>query len=184
MLVSQSDLEAKLGRNLTTREVQAFEIVNKANQYYIEDFLLGSPVEEVSATSRYYDGGLQHLPIDPCTEVTRIDWVDDDQNVVEQLDSTDYTLEPVNKTLKTMLRWRSGALPTGINNIKITGKFSTYGDTRVTSIIRDAILESLVAEVNNTGNIKRESIEGYSVEFATQETKNALNKLKTLFPVV
>lgn len=52
------------------------------------------------------------------------------------------------------------------------------------NIVKDAILAALESEINNTSNIKRESIEGYSIEFATTEAKDALSKLKGFFPGV
>jgi hypothetical protein len=182
-LLSQSDLEARLGRSLTAEEASAFTLINDANQAYIEK-MIGSSVESVSATTRYYDGGVQHLKIDPCTSLTAVVLVDDDQVSTYTYDTTDYTVEPVNRTLKTMLRHRPAAFVTGINNIAVTAKFSIFEDTNVLNIVKNAMLESLVSEIDNSGNIKRESIEGYSVEFAETQTKNALDSIKYLFPEV
>ena len=49
-------------------------------------------------------------------------------------------------------------------------------------IVKDALLEALSSEVDNSDNVVKESIEGYSVEFAKTTTKNALDKLNTLLP--
>lgn len=46
------------------------------------------------------------------------------------------------------------------------------------------MINALVSEVNNSDNIKRESIEGYSIEYATTETKNSLASIKYLFPEI
>ena len=182
-LITQSDIEARLGRSLTAEETTTFTIVNNALQSKVEQ-MIGSDVESVSETTRYFDGGVQHLPINPCTNITSVKLVDDDQVATDTYDTTDYTTEPINKTLKTMLRHRSGAFSTGINNIAIAAKFSIYGDTDTLNIVKDAMINALVSEVNNSDNIKRESIEGYSIEYATTETKNSLASIKYLFPEI
>lgn len=181
-LISQSDLEAKLGRSLTTAEASAFTIINSANQSYIERVIVGSKVEADDPSSRYYDGGVQHLDIHPCTSVTEVAYVDDDFDNASAFDTSDYTVDPKHSTMKTMIRNRSGKMRRGISNVKVTAKFSTYEDTDITNVIKDALISSAESEVTNTDNIKRESIEGYSVEMATTETKDAINKLKGLFP--
>lgn len=182
-LISQSDLEARLGRSLTSEEASAFTIINNANQSYIEK-LIGSNVENESASTRYYDGGVQHRAIDPCTDISAVKYVDADNNVDLTLDTSDYTTEPVNATLKTMIRFRYGKYNNGINNLAVTAKFTIYNDTKTLNIVKDALLESLVSEIDNSDNILKESIEGYSVEFASTETKNKLNSIKYLFPEI
>ena len=182
-LIVQSDLEAKLGRSLTAAEASAFTLINAANQAYIEK-IIGSSVESASLATRYYDGGVQHLTIDPCTGITDVKLYDDDQVATYTYDTTDYTKEPINRTLKTYLRHRPGKFVTGIANIGVTAKFSIYEDTDTLNIVKNAMLEALVTEVDNSDNISKESIEGYSVEFAKTETKSALDSIKYLFPEV
>jgi len=179
--ISQSDLEARLGRSLTGEEVTAFTIINDANQAWVEK-QIGSEVESVSATDRYYDGGVQHLSIAPCTGFVSLKTVDDDLTVIETVDTTDYQVEPTSKTIKTMIRYRPGKFPRGINNLVVNAKFSIFDDTDTLNIVKNALLEALLAEFKGTENIKRKSIEGYSVEFATTEVKDALSPIKTLFP--
>lgn len=189
-LIAQSDLEARLGRTLTAAEASAFTVKNAANQAYIERYL-GSSVESVSESTRYFDGGRQHIPIDPCTNISSVKIADDDLIVTDTLDTTDYTLEPQNRELKYMIRWRSGRLPRGINNIQVTAKFSIYEDTDALNIVKNALLDMLVGSIpdnDNETSIKRESIEGYAVEYGTSTTSSGLNSwdlLKTLVaPVV
>ena len=183
-LISQANLEARLGRSLNANEANAFTIINGANQAYVERVIIGSGVESASVTARYYDGNLQHIPIDPCTDVASIKLVDEDEVVTETIDSSDYTLEPRSRTLKTELRYRYGKFPRGINVVQVNAKHSIYADTDILNIVKDALLQALESEINNTDNIKRRSIEGYSVEYAGTETKDALSKLKGLFPSI
>ena len=182
-LISQADLEAKLGRTLTNAEENAFTSTNNALQAEAEK-IIGSSTEAQALSYRYYDGGVQHLSIDPCTDISAIDLVDDDQVSTYVYDTTDYTKEPINKTLKRYIRHRSGAFVTGINNIRVQAKYSIQGDTDTLAIVKDALLEALASEIINTDNIKRESIEGYSIEYATTETKDALKRIMYLFPQV
>lgn len=182
-LVSQSDLEARLGRALTAEEATAFPSINAAHQAYIEK-LIGSSVESVSPTTRYYDGDVQNLEIDPCTDISAVFYVDQDESNIGTLDTDEYVAEPRNRTMKTWLRNRLGEFWCGIDNVAVTAKFSIYGDANILAIVKDALLASLESEVSNTQNITRESIEGYSVEFASSESKNALDKLKLIFPGV
>lgn len=180
-LITKSDIENKIGRTLNTEESNSFSVINVGLQAYVER-MIGSSVELATTTGRYYDGGVQHLGIDPATDITEVALVNEDNTVVEVYNSVDYTLEPVNATLKTMIRHRSKFL-TGINNIKVTGKFSIYGDSRILAIVKDSMINALVSELTNNSNIKRESIEGYSVEYISNEAKSALSPIKYLFGV-
>ena len=179
-LISQSDIEAKLGRSLTSGEQAAFAIINPSLQAEVEN-VIGSSVESESPATRYYDGGVQHLSIDPCTSITAVKLVDDDENVVDTYDTTDYTTEPRNRTIKTYLRHRAGKFMTGINNLAVTAKFSIYEDADTLAIVKNALIDAIISEVENTDNTVRESIEGYSVEYATTETKDALSSITRLF---
>lgn len=182
-LISQADVEARLGRSLTAEEASSFTGINNALQSYVEK-MIGSSVESVSSSTRYYDGGVQHLPIDPCTTITNLKYVNDDATLDYTFDVDDYTKEPVNRTLKTMIRNRDGKFVTGINNVAVTAKFSIYEDTGILNIVKDAMISAIANEVANNTNVKRESIEGYSIEYATTETINSLSKISYLFPEV
>lgn len=183
-LITQSDLEARLGRTLTTAESNAFPLINLANQKYLEKYI-GSSLEDVEPSTRYYDGGMQHLGIDPATDITAINVVDDDSIVTDTIDTTDYTVEPTSKTIKTQIRFRSRYFPRGINNVRVTAKFSIYDDSDLLAIVKNALLEALYAEFKNSSNeFHKESIEGYSVEYARVETRDILNQVKYLFPQI
>lgn len=183
MLIVQSDLESRLGRSLTSDESSVFLIINAAYQSYVEK-LIGTKLETATETTRYYDGGVQYLRIDPCTNVTAVKLVDEDQVVFDTLDSSDYTIEPINRTLKTQINYRWSKLYSGMNNIAVSAKFSIAGDTDTVNIVKNAMIEALASEIDNSDNIKKESIEGYTVELAQTETKDALDSIKYLFPEI
>jgi hypothetical protein len=182
-LITQAEVEAKLGRSLTSEETSAFNSTNLALQSYIER-MIGSDVEEVSETTRVYDGGVQHLKIDPCTDITAVKSIDRDDFVVETILSRDYTAEPVNRNMKTMLRLRDDRFWRSMNNIQVTAKFSIYEASDVLAVVKEAMIDALASELTSTVNIKRESIEGYSVEYSSDQTKRALSRIKFLFPEV
>lgn len=181
-LISQSDLEAKLGRSLTSEEVTYFGVLNPALQTLVEE-QIGSSVESVSETTHYYDGGVQHLDINPCTDISSVKLVDDDYIVLDTYDTSDYAPYPKHKTVKTMIRHRSKFM-TGLENIAVTAKFSIYADTNIRAVIKNALLEILASEINDSDNIKRESIEGYSVEYIQQEYKDAFSSIYAIFPEI
>lgn len=117
--------------------------------------MIGSSIESVSASTRLYDGGVQHLSIDPCTSITAVKYVDDDTDVEYTFDSSDYTAEPVNRTLKTMLRNRAGKFGTGMNNVQVTAKFSIYEDTATLSVVKDALLNFCLVKFKTPVTLKR-----------------------------
>lgn len=182
-LISQSDVEARLGRTLTAEEATAFTVINAALQSYVES-LIGSSVEAAPVATRYYDGGVQNLSIDPCTNISSVKYVDEFENVEYTFTDDEYTLEPRNSTLKTWIRRRYKAFGRGFNNVAVAAKFSIYGDTDTLNVVKEAMIQYLASEVQDNSNIKKESIEGYSVEYATTESRAALSTIKYLFPEV
>ena len=183
MLVSQADVEARLGRSLSTEEATAFTAINNSIEAYVKK-IIGSGLETATETTRYYDGGNQFLKIDPCTDITSVGLYDDDQSLVETFDTSDYVKEPINQTLKTMITSRYGKLYDGFANIGVTAKFSIADDTEIVSMVKNNMIDALVSEIDNSDQIIKESIEGYSIEKAKPESKSTLDKIKYLFPEV
>lgn len=182
-LINQADVQARLGRTLTSEEATAFAVINPAVQAYVER-LINSSVEAAEPSTRLYDGGVVNLKIDPCTDVTDVKYVDNELASEYTFLDSEYTLEPVNKTLKTMLRNRFTRFARGFNNVQVTAKFSIAGDAEVLAIVKNALIDFLVSEVQNSDNVKKESIEGYSIEYASTESRAALAPIKFLFPEV
>lgn len=180
-LISQSDLEARLQRNLTSEEQSSFSVMNSALQTHVER-MIGSSVETASETSKYYDGGVEHLDINPCTSISAVKEVDDDFNDIQDFQSDEFIKEPYNRTVKTYLRYRGGRFPLGERNIRVDAKFSIAEETEIRDVVKDAILDALAAEISNNDNIRSETIEGYKVEYASEQTKNSLARINYLFP--
>lgn len=180
-LIAQAELEQRLNRSLTANEVALFPLVNMALQSYVED-MIGSSLEVTTASLRYYNGGVQHLAIDPCYDITEVTYRDENQLVDDTIDPDDYTTYPANKTIKTQITARFGRFVRGYNNIGVTAKFSIAGDANTVAIIKRSLLELLASEIESNDNINKESIEGYSVEYAKSETRDQLERLAYLFP--
>lgn len=185
-LINHSDLQGRMQRNLTDAEITAFDTINTALQTWIEE-QIGSSVEEVTESTRYYDGGSQHLDIDPCTDVTALKWVDEFENPIETITTENYVLQPRNRTLKTHISYRWGKMPRGIANVAVTAKYSVYGDAGWRAIIKDAMLDMLAQDIQDTTGsqkIKKESIEGYSVEFESYEQTANIKALQSLIDLI
>lgn len=180
-LITQSDLEAKLKRNLSSEEQTAFTVINAAMQAHVEN-IIGSSVEEEDESNRFYDGGFRDLIIDPCTSISAVKEVDDNFNVVQTFNTEDYIEEPHNRTLKTRIHYRLGKFPPGPKRIQVSAKFSIFADTDTLNIVKDALLNALVSEISTGTNIKSEKIEGYSIEYATTQSQDSLDKLRYIFP--
>ena len=180
-LIAQAELEQRLNRSLTANEVALFPLVNAALQNYIED-MIGASLEPVSETLRLYDGGVQHLAIDPCSAISEVTYRDENQLVDDTIDPDDYTAYPANKTIKTQITARFGRFVKGYNNIGVRAKFSIADDTKTVAIIKRSLLEILASEIESNDNIAKESIEGYSVEYVKSETKDQLDRIGYLFP--
>lgn len=180
-LVSQSDIEARIGRSLTATEASAFTGIRDAIESHVKS-VIGSDIENVSPVTRYYDGGIMNLPIDPCTNITAVKIVDENYDDIETLTDDLYALAPINSTIKQMVRYRPGRTPRGLNNISVTAKFSIYGDSDVLAVVKDAIISAIESEIGNEEGIKSESIEGYSVTYMDSATKDILKPINYLFP--
>lgn len=178
-LITQTEVESRLGRQLTTDEANSFAIINLSAQTYVER-MLGSSVESVSPTTRYYDGGMQYLEIDPGTEITNVEYVDESSQTESTVLSTDFTAEPINRTLKTLIRGRYGRFDWGINNVAVTAKFSIYDDAQTLSIVKNALLDMLVQIIDGKEIVSSESIEGYSVSFNNMTPTIATKALATI----
>ena len=162
MYLTQAEFEDFVKRSLTSDEATMFLIAEGAAEKFIDNHT-DTNFNNVSETSKYYDGGVCEIDIDPCTSVTAVASVDSDLSIVETYDSDIYILEPYNSTVKWSLRSRIGRFNRGVKNIKVTAKFSSYID-KVPSEIKLACAILCQGTIDNPSNYKKESLEGYSYE--------------------
>lgn len=171
MYISETELENYLKRDLTAKESASFVIIEEAARIAIDNYCDTNWDSDASSESRYYDGGLQEISIDPCKTITEVAYVDEDFETDDEFDTDEYVAEPVNKTIKTSLRLRAGRFCRGIKNIKVTAVFSSYDDA-VPGAVKLACLKLCAGAIQNPVGITKENIEGYGYELAGQVQKD------------
>lgn len=158
-----------LGRALTTYETAELPNIIAAIKIFL-DKRLNSTFDEVDPSTRYYDGGMQSLDIDPCTAITEVKSINDDaSSSYIYVDGTEYIAEPQNETVKRELRKRLSPFPRGIHRVGVTASFSEYDDGVPADIqiaatrLAAGVLKSGINV--SSGEIKSESLEGHSITY-------------------
>lgn len=181
-------VENYLQRDLSENEIAFLVALLPAVKQWI-DRNTNSNFDTATATTRYYDGGECSLDINPCQTITAVSALSSIDNSINYtyVAIQDYITEPVNETVKREIRRRYGRFPTGIANIAVTATFTEYESgvpqdiqTVATRMIA-SILEGTADDVQS-GGIKRESIEGHTLDYAT--SVDSFDKLLTGDPVI
>lgn len=159
-----------LQRSLTAYETAELSNIISAIQTWI-DRRLNSTFDSVASSTRYYDGGVRSLDIDPCIDITQVEAINDDGSD-SYIYSTTYEIvyEPQNETVKREIRKRLNYFPRGVHRIAVTAKFSEYNQGVPTDI--QILATRLVVGVINAGkfassggNILLESLEGHEIRY-------------------
>lgn len=163
---TKKQIEAFLKRDLDNYEETLLPLILAAVDSFLGDELGGSYGEGTPAT-KYYDGGSRILEIDPCTNITKVAQVNDDEteSYVYVLNE-DFEARPRNGTVKSWIHKRGRAFPCGVANIAVTATFS-LGSTVPSDIayLATYLAAQLFAGQGEDGKLKSESIEGYSRTF-------------------
>lgn len=162
-----------LQRELTNEEQAVLVMLIPAIQKWI-DARTGSTFDKIeSPTTRYYDGGGTSVDIDPCTEISTVSYIDNDNtNVQDFVLYTDYVVEPANETVKREIVRRHGCFQPGLRRVAVTAKFSEYDEgvpediELVATRLAGSILKGSKNDAIGAG-LKSESLEGHSVTYAT-----------------
>lgn len=167
-----SSIQGYLQRSLTADETSMLTWLIPAISKWVDSYL-GTSFDEAQPGTREYDGtGGRILDIDPCTAITSVVSVNEDFDTDYTYDADDYVAQPQNDNVKDQLVKRHGRWPLGIANIAVTAKFSSY-DGSVPEDIKMAVTRIAAGIIQGTWNddssagIKRESIEGHTIEYAT-----------------
>jgi hypothetical protein len=160
-----------LGRPLTQYETDELTNIIAAVKIWL-DKRLNSTFDQVSATTRYYDGGFRNLDIDPCTAITEVKSINDDTtSSYIYTDGTEYVAEPQNETVKRELRKRLTPFPKGIHRVAVTAQFSEYdgGVPADIQIVATRLAAGVLKAGTNVsaGEVKSESLEGHSITYET-----------------
>jgi len=162
---SQAQIEAFLKRSLTANESTLLAGVQAATDNWINK-QLDSHFGTTSETTRYYDGGERIIDIDPAIEITAIALVDAEKVVTDTYTlAEDLEQEPLKDTVKRWLEKRIGAFPSGLTNIAVTAKFVLSETVPDDIVYLATYLAGKLFGDGNTGDLDRESIEGYSYTF-------------------
>lgn len=164
-----------LQRALTAYETAELTNIIAAIKIWL-DKRLNSTFDQVSETTRYYDGGARNLDIDPCTAISQVSAINDDgSGSYIYTDTYEIVTEPQNETVKREIRKRLAAFPRGVHRIAVSAKFSEY-DGGVPADIQIAATR-LAAGVINAGriaglggNVASESLEGHSITYNIRGT--------------
>lgn len=165
-----------LGRALTSAETTLLPYIFSAADGYIDDACethFGSTTE-----TRYFDGNIytndlgRILIISPCTSVVSVKHIDraDNSVIYTLVENEDYYVSPANEDVKSYIEF-ANLIPAGLQNIAVE---ASWGSGTVPDDIiycatylacRYLNLNSNTAN-NVSGPLTKESIEGYSREFA------------------
>jgi hypothetical protein len=182
MYTNKQTLEAYLKRTLTESEDALFSVLNPQIKKAIDDYT-DSNFSKVDPSTRYYDVGRDQtmvVDLDPCTDVTAVAIVDNDNVVQDTYDANTYILEPQNEPVKREIRYRNAYWPQGEANIAVTARFSEW----VNGVPEDITIAAtrLAATMLNTfntqsdnGTIKSESLEGHRIEYADVASSSGMD---------
>jgi hypothetical protein len=167
-----SKIENLLQRTLTTHEQASLTFVLPAIKQWIDN-KTGSTFDETAESTRYYDGGSSSIDLDPCTEITAVKTLNNDNTDSQEYTLYDeYVVEPQNSNVKTEIVRRHGCFTRGLRRVAVTAKFSEY-DAGVPFDIQNIatrLAASVIRGSKNdlgSGGLKSESLEGHSVTYAT-----------------
>lgn len=135
------------------------------------DARLNSTFDSVAPSVRYYDGGVRNLDIDPCTNITQVEAINDDGTDSYIYSSTyEYVAEPQNQNVKREIRKRLAAFPRGVHRVAVTAQFSEYDGgipadivTLATRITVGILNQGKIA--GSGGNVLQESLEGHEIRY-------------------
>lgn len=162
-----------LQRPLNSYETAELTTVIAAVQKWLDAYL-GSTSAQAGPTTRYYDGGVANLSIDPCTAISEVKSINDDaSSSYTYTEGSEYIAEPQNQTVKNELRKRVSPFPRGAHRIAVTAAFSYY-DGGIPADIQ-LVATRLAAAVLNAGKqasisgagVKSESLEGHSITYSS-----------------
>lgn len=160
---SQANVEASLGRSLTSAEVVLLPLLLDAADAYINNYVhstFGTP----TPSTRYYQGGASIINIDPCYSITALAAVDNyETSLYDYVAGEYYEAGPKNESIKRWL-WARGYFPKGLYNIAVSATFSLGAVTNDIVYLATYLITRLLNN-NSSGNLSQESIEGYSRTF-------------------
>lgn len=159
---------AYLKRDLSDDEEKTTAILIPFVDSWIDNHF-SSHFDETSETTKRFDGnGSGTILIQPCQSISRVDLVASDGTVLDSYDLDTIIQEPINETVKNELRRASGYIfQDGAQNISVTAIFSEYIDDVPSDIqlLATRIVSLLLQNAGEAVGVKRESLEGHTIEY-------------------
>lgn len=117
-------------------------------------------------TQRYYQGGDQYIDIEPATNITALELIDDYGVVNYNYQTFEFVTLPTNFNVKTQVKYRYGKFPSGTSRLRVTGIFSSY-DNGVPDDIQMVAARLCVVLINLklAQNVSREALEGHMIMY-------------------
>jgi hypothetical protein len=178
----QSTIEAFLKRSLTSNETTLLTPVLTVVDNFINNRVNNVGWNSDAASTKYYDGGSKILDIDPCTSITKVYIVNEEETEYYEYDlNEEFEAKPRNEDVKTYLEKRVGKFPKGVSNIAVDATFSRGSTVPEDIKWLATYLSAQLYTAAIKSNLKSESIEGYSRTFLSQlwdedsKVKNVLN---------
>lgn len=174
---TQANVEGVLGRSLSSSESDALPFLLNAIDEFIDDAVGSAFTIPDDPATKYYDAEPSViLEIDPVyvdeDHGLIVSLVDADENVLSELDTSAYEARPRNEAVKTYIQHRNGLKwasegSSAVANIAVSGYFGRGEEAPADIQYLAAYLAAKYIGATKSGELKSESIEGYSRTFAT-----------------
>lgn len=172
LYTDQAKVEAFLGRVLTAAELIILPTIVAAVERQI-DTILDTTFKNTAAlygATRYFDGGVGHIDVDPFQNLTSIEMISPDGSITVTLDATTYVLQPYSGNVTRTITIRYGRIPKGYKDIKIIADFTEFaaeeaGVPSDIQLIATRVVGTIIANPDLASGLKAETIEGHQVVY-------------------
>ncbi len=176
---SKANVEAYLGRSLTTQEntlLDGFiEYLSQFINSYTNRIWNDISGSDPSASSKVYDGeGNRELRLnDSVKSITKIEILDNLGSVYLTLLPADFISYPLNRDVTESIALRSYMFPNRRACIKVYGKFTDGTVPADVISVCTALVGRYINNASTNGGFKKESIEGYSYELLSSDEQDS-----------
>lgn len=170
----------QLKRTLSTDETALLAVLIPAVQSWIDLKTSSTFDVAAAATTRKYYGGRQFIDIEPCTNVTSVQFTDPYGVIQYTYQAFEYVLHPFNDKVKDQIELRgyseftqqdepNGKFPAGTDVLLVTANFSEYDTNNLgggvpadIQMVATRLAASLLND-NMINGVVREQLEGHLV---------------------
>lgn len=170
----------QLKKSLTADETALLAVLIPAVQSWIDLKTSSTFAQASAATTRRYWGGKQFIGIDPCTNITSVQYSDPYGIIQYTYQGFEFVAHPLNDTVKTEIELRgytefvsqddpNGKFPSGADSVLVTANFSEYDTNNVGAGVPADIqmvatrMAAALLNDNAVNGVVREQLEGHLV---------------------